>query len=115
MLETHVSLPEDPEAEEGTVQSYIVEGFGVYSEIDGLRRGFYVDEVSFSSERREFDMQEVRLYIQTVQDNSILFYLLLSSFSGPSALFFLFSTLLNLLCSMWHQPALMEYQFIVWT
>jgi hypothetical protein len=54
MLSITLSIEEDPENDENTIQSTIVDGLGFYSMEDSTPLGFYVDEVSFSSEMRQF-------------------------------------------------------------
>ena len=58
MLATTLTLIQDPENDDNTVQSMIVDGLGFYAS-DNSQHGFYVDEVSFSSELRVFEHQHV--------------------------------------------------------
>ena len=48
---------------EDSVQSVFVDGLGFYSNGNTSENGFYVDEVSFASEKREFVNQYVRTNI----------------------------------------------------
>ncbi len=54
MLSSTVNIPQDPENEEGVIQSITVQGFGFYANADGSQNGFFIDEVSFSAEKRTF-------------------------------------------------------------
>ncbi len=46
------------ESERSTPQ-YQILGFGFFADQDPQRRGFYIDELSFSSDLREFNPEEV--------------------------------------------------------
>lgn len=62
MLTQTITLEQDPNNDGNTVQSMIVDGLGFYSREDSstnLQSGFYIDEVSFASERRQFLHQYV--------------------------------------------------------
>ncbi len=61
MLAARLPLPQDPDAASGTDQSYIIEGLGL--DANGLGGGFYVDEISFSSEMRQFDPMQVKFNV----------------------------------------------------
>lgn len=52
-------VEEEGEREGGESGVHRILGFGFYSDPDPERRGFYVDEVSFSSEERIFDWDSV--------------------------------------------------------
>jgi len=60
MLKRVLRLPEDPEAGEDSIPSHVIQSLALYSDLDSLGRGFYVDELSFSLENRVFDMEQVR-------------------------------------------------------
>lgn len=85
-----LTLAQDPEDNEGTVQSIIIEGFGFYSEASSISRGFFVDEISFSSELRTFESQYVRCIF--------LFC-------------YYFTFYIHGIYSTYHLPGLTEYQF----
>lgn len=60
MFSITLAIEQDPENDENTIQSTIVDGLGFYSSgEDSAPLGFYVDEVSFSSEMRLFDANYV--------------------------------------------------------
>lgn len=52
---------EDPDSDENTIQSTIVDGLGFYATEGSAPLGFYVDVVSFSSELRQFYPDDVSL------------------------------------------------------
>lgn len=63
MLTSTLSIGQDPENDENTVQSTIVEEFGFYSTVGSSLQGFHVDEISFSSEFRQLDDQYVSMSV----------------------------------------------------
>lgn len=54
MLSINLAINQDPENDENTFQSTIIDGLGFYSSDGASPQGFFVDEVSFSSETRQF-------------------------------------------------------------
>ena len=55
MLSSTLTIEQDPENDDNTIQSTIVDGLGFYSAQDTAPQGFHIDEVSFSSEMRQFE------------------------------------------------------------
>ena len=49
-----LSIEQDPVNDDNTVQSTIVDGLGFYAVEESAPLGFYIDEISFASESREF-------------------------------------------------------------
>lgn len=62
MFSITLALKQDPENDDNTIQSTIVDGLGFYSSEGSAPLGFHVDEVSFSSEMRLFDADYVSMH-----------------------------------------------------
>lgn len=58
MLSVSLAFEQEPNRADNTVLD-TVDGLGFYSSQDGPGNSFYVDEISFSSERREFEPEYV--------------------------------------------------------
>lgn len=68
MLSISLAIDEEnPDNDENTIQSTIVDGLGFYATEGRAPLGFYVDVVSFSSEMRQFYPNHVRtsVYVLT--------------------------------------------------
>ncbi len=59
LVETGLIAPVDEAEDESPTPQYRILGFGFFADPDPERRGFYVDEISFSSENRDFVVEEV--------------------------------------------------------
>lgn len=65
MLSASPIVVQDPDNDENTIQSIIVEGLGFHSSAtDSHSEGFYVDEISFSSENRLFEFEYVMIALR---------------------------------------------------
>ena len=77
MLSITLAVNEDPDNDENTIQSTIVDGLGFYSTEGSTPLGFYVDEVSFSSEIRQFypDLVSLSSQCDLCYANSVSFHI----------------------------------------
>lgn len=72
MLSSTLTIEQDPDNDDNTIQSTIVDGLGFYSAQDTAPRGFHVDEVSFSSEMRQFEPEYVSSQLTCTQRLSVI-------------------------------------------